>query len=279
MALFANRLMPCLLTSPFLSFLFSSSFGFLALYRSTTTLLSRLLHDPSSNSLLRLTMHGENRAGHSSHHQPAQGQPQPPQTAKLIIRPQASPPTHPVAWFVAAFCTLLWVAIILGGLAVLIIYLVFRPRNPRLEISSVTLNGAYIDVGTLNADLTILANFSNPNEKVYVSFSYMQLDLYYQGTMIATQAVEPFEEGRGESVLRTVHMISSQVPLPGKVADALRGGKMGEGLSLELVGSFRTRLDLGSWLHYTYWLHGRCDIFVGGPPNGALQSSRCTTKH
>ncbi|URD79629.1 harpin-induced protein 1 domain containing protein [Musa troglodytarum] len=218
-------------------------------------------------------MQGEQGAGHSPHHQPAR-------TAKLIVRPQASPPTHPVAWFAAAFCTLLWVAIILGGLAVLVVYLVFRPRNPRLEISSVTLNGAYVDAaGTLNADLTILANFSNPNEKAYVSFGYMQLDLYYRGTMIATQAVEPFEEGRGESVLRTVHMISSQVPLPGKAADALRAGAAGEGLSMEVVGSFRTRLDLGSWLHYTYWLHGRCRFFVGAPPNGSLRSSRCTTKH
>ncbi|WOL15585.1 hypothetical protein Cni_G24366 [Canna indica] len=202
-----------------------------------------------------------------------------PRKPMLRFQPMAPRPTHPTAWLLAACCAVLWVAIILGGIAILVVYLAFRPRYPRLEIAGVTLNGAYLDAGTLlNADITILANFSNPNEKVDVSYSYMQLDLYFHGAMIATQAVEPFDEQRGQAVLRSVHMMSSQVPLTPAAAKAWSDGTMGQGVAMEVVGSFRTKSVLAGWMHYTYWLHRHCKIAVGAPPNGALLSSSCAAK-
>lgn len=184
-----------------------------------------------------------------------------------------------VGLFVMACCFLLWTFVILGGLVVLIVYLVFRPKSPLLDIQSATLNAAYLDTGTLlNADVTILANFSNPNRKVHVAFSYVQVDLYFMGTPVATQAVEPFAERPGESALKTLHMIASEVPLPRNAAEEWQRGTSEEGVALELGGRFRTRSDFGRWLHFTYWLYGRCTIIVGAPPSGVLLSSRCRTK-
>ncbi|XP_072965731.1 uncharacterized protein [Typha angustifolia] len=208
------------------------------------------------------------------HRHPQQQPDQPHRPRKPLFTPQ--PRTHPVAWCLAAACIVFWLVVILGGLIVLIIYIVFRPRTPRLDISSATLNAAYLDTGTfLNADLTVLASFSNPNQKVDVSFSYIQLDLYFYGTMIATQVVEPFAERRGLAALRSVHLVSSEVPLPQDAVAAWRNGTAGGKVLLQVDGKFRTRSYLGRWLRFTYWLSRHCDITVGPPPGGVLLSKQC----
>ncbi|PKA56693.1 hypothetical protein AXF42_Ash012823 [Apostasia shenzhenica] len=216
-------------------------------------------------------------------------------------RPPLKPPplkrTSPLAWFAAIFCALLWIVVILGGIAVLVVFLVFRPRNPRLDIPQATLNAAYLDVDVdsnttlLNADLTFLANFSNPNEKVDVTFSRLDIDLYFASTLVAASAVDPFAERRGESVLRNVHMVASQVALPVKDAEEWRrqeaaaaagggggGGGEGGGLRMEVRGRMMTRSEIGSLVKFSYWLHGLCSIVVGAPPAGALRSVSCRTK-
>lgn len=185
------------------------------------------------------------------------------------------------AWLAAILCAILWTAIFIGGLAVLIVYLLFRPKSPRFDISSVALNGAYLDTGTLlNADLTILANFTNPNRKIDVTFRYVAVDLYFKGTLIATQGVDGFAERAGESTLRSLHMVTSQVELSREQA-AEWGKEVGapDGVKMEVRGSFLTTSDfVGTFLRLSYSLHGLCDIAVTGPPSGVLLSSNCTTR-
>lgn len=184
-------------------------------------------------------------------------------------RPRLKPPplkrTSPLAWFAAICCALLWTIIILGGVAVLIVYLLFRPRNPHLDIQQATLNAAYLDIDVdsnttlLNADLTLLANFSNPNHKVDVVFTLLDLNLYFGDTLVAAAAVDPFGERRGESALRSVHMVVSQVALTEKEAEewrmqeeeAVAGSEEGKGVVMEVRGTMRTRSELGGLLRFS----------------------------
>ncbi|XWS69107.1 hypothetical protein CRYUN_Cryun04dG0150900 [Craigia yunnanensis] len=67
-----------------------------------------------------------------------------------------------------------------------------RPTKPLTWFAAFS----YIDMGyLLSADLSVLANFTNPN-KVSVDFSSMHLDLYFENTVIATQYIEPFSAAR-----------------------------------------------------------------------------------
>ncbi|XP_010251011.1 PREDICTED: NDR1/HIN1-Like protein 3 [Nelumbo nucifera] len=187
--------------------------------------------------------------------------------------------TNPITWFAAIFCAIFWIIVILGGLVVLIVYLIFRPRNPHFDVSSATLNAAYIDMGyLLNADLTVLANFTNPNKKIDVDFSYMDIDLYYGDTLIATGAIDPFSATRTESKLQDVHMVSSQVRLPSGDSERLQKQMEGNGIILDVKGTFRTRSNFGSIFHYSYWLYSRCTIVLTGPPSGVLVGRNCRTK-
>ncbi|XVE85183.1 hypothetical protein DITRI_Ditri17bG0071200 [Diplodiscus trichospermus] len=189
-------------------------------------------------------------------------------------------PTKPLTWFAAAFCIIFWLVIIIGGVIILIVYLVFRPSSPRFDVNSVTLNAAYLDMGyLLNADVSVLANFTNPNKKVNVDFSYMYLDLYFQNTLIATQYIEPFSAARGQSMFADIHMVTSQVRLSMKETLLLQKQIENNRVMLTVKGVFRARSNLGGLLRYSYWLHGHCSIMLSSPPNGVLRDKRCKTKH
>ncbi|KAJ7945463.1 Late embryogenesis abundant protein [Quillaja saponaria] len=188
--------------------------------------------------------------------------------------------TKPYTWFAAIFCVIFWLIIIIGGLIVLIVYLVFRPRSPHFNVSSATLSAAYLDMGyLLNADLTVLANITNPNKKVSVDFSSMFFDLYYGNTLIATQYITPFSAAKAESKFAYIHMITSQVSLPLKESQRLRKQMQSNGVLFDVKGRFRARSNFGSLLRYSYWLYGHCSIMLTGPPDGVLIASKCRTKH
>ncbi|XP_077229457.1 uncharacterized protein At1g08160-like [Tasmannia lanceolata] len=168
--------------------------------------------------------------------------------------------TNRLTWFSAAFCMLFGIIVLLGGLAVLIVYLLFRPRSPHFDISTATLNAAYIDSGSLlNADITILANFTNPNKKIDISFDFLAIDLYYGNTLIATGPINPFSERRAQSKLANVHMIASQVHLPLKDSELLKNQMVNNSVLLEVRGSFRTWSNYGNFLHLRWVVNGPRD--------------------
>ncbi|XAR48121.1 hypothetical protein NMG60_11030838 [Bertholletia excelsa] len=186
-------------------------------------------------------------------------------------------PAH--AWLIAACCTLFWVIVILGGLIVLIVYLVFRPRSPRFDLTSASLNAAYLDMGyLLNADMTLLTNFTNPSKKATVVFRSMVLGLYFENSLIATTYVEPFSAMRGQSEFRNVHLVSSQVWLPMGQRQRLQRQIEGNRVRFEVRTVLRTTSDLGGLLKYSYTLYGHCIIEVTGPPSGVLIGRKCRTK-
>lgn len=179
----------------------------------------------------------------------------------------------------ACLCVIFWLIIIIGGLIVLIVYLVFRPQIPHFDVSSITLNAAYLDVGyLLNADVTMLTNFTNPNKKVHVDFSSVIIYLYYGSTLIATQYVEPFSAARVQSRFAYIHMVTSQVQLPLREAQRLTKQMESNGVLLEVRGVFRARSKLGAILRYSYNLYGLCNILVARPPEGILIKKKCRTK-
>lgn len=207
------------------------------------------------------------------------GQQGQPQHSPSIFRLITSRKTKPIAWLIAAFCALFWIIVIVGGLAVLIVHLVYRPRLPKFDISSATLNVAYLDMGyLLNADLTLLGNFTNPNKKVNVDFSYVLMDLYFEQNLIAATYIEPFTAMSSQSMFENIHMFASQVRLSIPHSQALTGQMNSGRVTFDVKGLFRARLKLGGVLRYSYWLHSQCTITVTGPPTGVLIGKRCTTK-
>ncbi|KAK7247374.1 hypothetical protein RIF29_42256 [Crotalaria pallida] len=197
----------------------------------------------------------------------------------LNMQGESSQKSKVCTWCGIVFCLIFWLIIIIGGLIVLIVYLVFRPQSPHFDVSSVTLNAAYLDYGyLLNADVTLLANFTNPNKRVHVDFSSVIIYLYYGNTLIATQYVEPFSAARVQSRFANIHMVSSQVQLPLKESQRLVKQMESNGVLLEVLGVFRARSKLGRILRYSYDLYGHCNVMLTRPPDGVMLKKKCRTK-
>lgn len=162
----------------------------------------------------------------------------------------------------------------------LVVYLVFRPRSPGFDVPGASLNAAYLDAGRLlNADLTLLANFSNANEKVGVDFSVGVINLYYGATLLATRSVYPFAAPpRTRAVLKAAHMVGSQVSMRLEETVSLSREMERDRVRFTVKGAFRVRSDLGGLLRYMYWLHGKCTIVMSRPPSGVLLARKCRTK-
>ena len=178
----------------------------------------------------------------------------------------------------AAVCFLFAALLIVAGIVTLIVFLVIKPRYPRFDVSGATLNAIYFDSPAfLNGDFTFLANFSNPNEKISVRFQYVALELFFSDTLISTQALKPFSQGRKEVKLAFVHMVTSEVFLSNELSGALRDQVSTNKVMYAIKGTFKVRASLG-FIHVTYWLYGQCTLELSQPPSGVLLAKSCRTK-
>ncbi|KAE8811702.1 hypothetical protein D1007_11495 [Hordeum vulgare] len=185
-------------------------------------------------------------------------------------------------------CILFWLAVVVVGVAVLTVYLVYRPQPPKLRVTDASLNAGYVDELTvpggpprglaLNADLTVLTAITSPNTKINMVLWYMQLDVYFEGHRIGTATVlpAPLLEAPRTYALRTVDFVVSEVPLSRQDAIAWRNATAGGGpVVLKVVGKFHTQLNFGHWLPYKYWVYPRCTLWLDPPPAGRLLRARC----
>ncbi|XP_019052732.1 PREDICTED: uncharacterized protein At1g08160 isoform X1 [Nelumbo nucifera] len=141
-------------------------------------------------------------------------------TATLLRPPRR---TNPIIWCAAVLCLIFSLLLILAGIATLILFLVIKPRHPLFDTVGANLNSIYVDSPEyLNGDFAFLANFSNPNRKIDVRFEYLDIELYFFDRLIATQALQPFSQRRGETRLESVRMVSSEVYLPPNLAMELQ---------------------------------------------------------
>ncbi|XP_059662351.1 uncharacterized protein LOC132308321 [Cornus florida] len=186
--------------------------------------------------------------------------------------------TNPMVWCAAILCLIFSLLLIFFGIGTLIIFLDVKPRNPVFDTPSASLNVIYFDSPQyFNGDFTFLANFSNPNRKLNVRFENLDIELYFSDSLIARQALQTFSQRQGETRLIAVHLISSLVYLPQNLSLELQKQVQSNRVSYNIRGTFRVRATLGL-IHYSYWLHGRCQLEMTGPPTGVLITHSCKTK-
>ncbi|KAL1828702.1 hypothetical protein ACET3Z_007114 [Daucus carota] len=211
---------------------------------------------------------------------PRLGHPAGPQHQQSSVQ-RIPPPrkTKPFTWCIAILCAIFWIIIILVGLIVLIIYLAYHPKSPKFDVAGATLNAAYLDMGyLLNADITFLANFTNPNKKVNVNFKHIIINLYFDGIPIATRYIDHFHVRRQQYHLASVHMVTSQVRLSPVHSQKLKKQIASGKVQFDIKGLFKAKSKLGNVLKYSYSLYGHCSIVLTGPPTGVLVAKTCYTK-
>ncbi|KAL1195257.1 NDR1/HIN1-like protein 10 [Cardamine amara subsp. amara] len=186
--------------------------------------------------------------------------------------------TNPWIWCGAALCFIFSILLIVFGIATLILFLAVRPRTPVFDISNAKLNTIYFESPVyFNGDMLLLVNFTNPNKKLNVRFENLSVQLWFSDKMIATQGVLPFSQRNGRTRLEPIRLISNLVFLPVNHAVELKRQVMSNKIDYEIRSTFKVKAVLGI-IHYSYWLHGSCQLQLTSPPSGGLVYRNCTTK-
>ncbi|KAL9679465.1 hypothetical protein QQ045_017327 [Rhodiola kirilowii] len=151
-------------------------------------------------------------------------------------------------------------SLIVFAIATLIIFLVVKPRTPQFDIPNASLSTVYFDTPEyFNGNFNFVANFTNPNKKIDVQFERAEVDLYFFNKLIATTSLPPFHQRRGENL-----------------AVKLQSQVQRNRIMYNIRVRFKVRAHFGS-VHYSYWLHGRCELEMTGPPYGVLIARTCKT--
>ena len=191
------------------------------------------------------------------------------------LHPQRS--VHPcAACFAVIFCLL----ITLAALAILIIYLIFRPWSPLFGFSTATtLNGLTLQKGNrFSVNLTLVTNFTNPNKKAGVDFKYVVVELYFGESTVATKNIEhDFSASKGGTGSIEVDVVANRVHLTEFDSQGLKRQMVKNKMEFEVKGNFLVHTRFGPLVRYSHWMHGQCSIILTKPPHGVLISSRCNT--
>ncbi|KAL1202965.1 hypothetical protein V5N11_015217 [Cardamine amara subsp. amara] len=201
-----------------------------------------------------------------------------PRIDTVILRQPRSSKNNLWIWCVVGLCFVFSLLLIFSGVTTLTVFLAIRPRTPVFDIPNANLHTIYFDSPVyFNGDLSMLVNFTNPNKKIEVRFEKLGIELFFFNKLIAVQAVQPFSQRKHETRLEPIRLISSLVCLPVNHAVLLKRQVQNNKIEYEIRGTFKVRAHFGM-IHYSYWLQGRCQLQVTGPPTGILISRICTTK-
>ncbi|XP_034603439.1 uncharacterized protein [Setaria viridis] len=215
-------------------------------------------------------------------------------TARTIERPTAqiiervsTPPApgpgkkkHPEAALYFTACFLLSCLLALAiGFALMVVYLRYHPQPPRMRVTTATLKNSTLGGRVTNYSLSIQAHIFNPNTELHVVLHYVQLDLYFQGSLVGTQAVwpAPIHEAPGDSVLRSAHLLVSVTQEHDVSAWQNATNESGgiKPLVELLVGRFHSQLNFGRRLPFRFWVYPRCTLWLDPLRGGALRQSWC----
>ncbi|KAJ1268990.1 hypothetical protein BS78_07G175700 [Paspalum vaginatum] len=203
--------------------------------------------------------------------------PPPARSSKIILKPRHR--TSPAMWCAAIICFAFSILLIVAGVVTLIIFLSLRPRAPSFDAANAILNSIYVDSPApyFNDDMTLVANISNPNQKIDVVFRSATVELFFQDRPMAAQALPPFALRRGRFQVVNMHMVSSRVLLPPEVAVKMVNQVRSNRVQYTIKTAFKVeaRFSLG---HYTYWMYTVCELELTSPPSGVLVARRCTAK-
>ncbi|XP_057954743.1 uncharacterized protein At1g08160 [Malania oleifera] len=156
-----------------------------------------------------------------------------------------SRPRHPLLLRVIAMVILS--LIVLVGIAVLITWLVIKPKRLVYTVEDASIHGFNLTNDHLNADLVILLRSYNPNSRVSIYYDSMEVSVAYDDQAVAFQAVEPFFQGH-RNVTRLELMLPVRSALLSKsAAKDLALEKSAKEIELDVHVKARIRYKVGGW--------------------------------
>lgn len=195
-----------------------------------------------------------------------------PQAVPLIF----SSPPRSTSWCCRCFCWtigLLIILLILIGVAIGVIFLVFKPKLPQYSVDSLRITDL-----RLNLDLTLYARFdvkitaNNPNEKIGIYYEKGgTLSVWFQGTDLCDGPLPKFYQGH-RNVTKLDVALTGQRASGSTIMSALQQQQQTGNIPLDLNVDAPVRIELGTWKLRKIKVLGKCSLVVDSLSTNSLIS-------
>lgn len=164
----------------------------------------------------------------------------------LPSQPQAARPKRPnLLRFIAMIALAL---IILVGIAVLIIWLVLKPKHLEYSVEDAAIHNFNLtDANHLYANFDFTLRAYNPNSKVSIYYDSVEVSVRYEDQTLATNAVQPFLQPHKNVTRMHVRLTAQTVALYESVPKDIRLERSSGDIELDVLVRARIRFKVGVW--------------------------------
>lgn len=150
---------------------------------------------------------------------------------------------HILRWIAIFFLAL----IVLVGIAVLVIWLVVKPKRLVFSVDDALIQNFNINNNHLNASFHFVIRSYNPNTKVSIYYDKIESRVDYDDQTLAYNLVEPFYQPHKNVTRLGVKLKADSVALVGSVPTDLKLEKSSGEIELNVWLKARIRFKVGAW--------------------------------
>ena len=167
-------------------------------------------------------------------------------------------PRHALFTFITTF-------LLLAGLAVLIVWLIYRPHKPRFTV----VGAAVYDLNTtsppfISTSMQFTIFTRNPNTRVSIMYDKLTAYVSYRNQAITPPLLlPPFYQEKKSTVVMSPVLVGAGVPVSVEVSDGLVRDEAYGVVALRVVLLGRLRWKAGGIKTGRYGVYVKCDIVVG----------------
>jgi len=168
-------------------------------------------------------------------HPPTQSQ------SRAANKPKRSNLLRCIAIFILAL-------IILVGIAVIIIWLVLKPKRLEYTVENAAIHNFNLtDANHLYANFDFTIRSYNPNSRVSIYYDTVEVSVRYEDQTLATNAVQPFFQSHKNVTRLHVGLTAQTVALYDSVPKDLRLERSSGDIELDVWMRARIRFKVGVW--------------------------------
>ncbi|CAJ1961494.1 unnamed protein product [Sphenostylis stenocarpa] len=166
---------------------------------------------------------------------------------------------HPTSWSAQAakpkranllryIAMLILALIILVGIAVIIVWLVLKPKKLEYSVENAAIHNFNLtDANHLYANFDFSIRSYNPNSRVSIYYDTVEVSVRYEDQTLATNAVQPFFQSHKNVTRLHVGLTAQTVALYESVPKDLKLEKSSGDIELDVLVRARIRFKVGSW--------------------------------
>ncbi|KAL6005440.1 hypothetical protein ACLOJK_006007 [Asimina triloba] len=181
----------------------------------------------------------------------------------------------------STFFKLVFSIIIALGVAVLVLWLIYRPHKMRVYVATAELSQFNLNGNTLNYSLSLNVAIRNPNKRIGIYYDKLEARAYYEGERFGYSPLPTFYQGH-KNTTNVFPVFTGQATVPFSNGDLETFNReKGEGFFyIDVKIDARIRYKVGSVKTRRYKPDFECDLRLPVPVNGgstaaAFSSTKC----